>query len=53
MELTYQGQLTPWLQLQPDAQFVFDPGGGILDPNNSIHVLRDEIVAGVRTNVTF
>ena len=32
VELTYQAQLTPWLQLQPDAQLVLNPGGGIVNP---------------------
>ena len=53
IELTYQAQLTPWLQLQPDAQFILNPSGGILDPENSAQTLRDEVVVGVRTNVTF
>ena len=29
IELTYQAQVTPWLQIQPDAQFVINPGGGV------------------------
>ena len=53
IELTYQAQLTPWLQLQPDAQFVLNPGGGIDNPGNPSQPLRDEVVVGVRTTVTF
>lgn len=29
IEVTYQYAVTPWWQLQPDFQFVFNPGGGI------------------------
>lgn len=53
VELTYQAQVTPWLQVQPDLQFVLNPGGGILNPDNPAERLKDAIVAGVRANVTF
>jgi porin len=54
MEATYQYQLTPWCQLQPDFQFVFNPGGGIPDPNfSSGERVKDEVVMGLRTNITF
>jgi porin len=45
IELTYQAQATPWLSVQPDIQYVINPGAGIQ--------LRNELVAGVRANVTF
>ena len=32
VELTYQYQVTPWLQVQPDLQYVFNPGGGVAEP---------------------
>ena len=35
VEATYQYQLTPWCQIQPDFQYVFNPGGGIANPNCS------------------
>jgi porin len=53
IELTYQAQATPWLILQPDMQFIVNPGGGIPDPNDPTHNLRDEFVAGIRAIVTF
>ncbi len=53
VELTYQAQLTPWLILQPDLQYVFTPGGGLPDPADSTHSLRNEFVAGARALVTF
>jgi porin len=55
IELTYQYQVTSWLQLQPDAQYVFNPGAGISDPNNpaSTKKIGNEAVFGVRTNIAF
>jgi porin len=52
VELTYQYELTPWCQLQPDFQYVFDPGAGILNPNTG-HRIKNEVVLGVRINVQF
>lgn len=53
LEVTYQAQVTPWLQVQPDFQFIHRPGGGIPDPNNPNRRLQDEAVLGVRTTITF
>ena len=53
LELTYQYQVTPWLQLQPDIQYVFNPGGGILNPNDPATTVRNELVLGLRTNILF
>ena len=53
VELTYQAQLAPWWLLQPDLQYVFNPGGGIPNPNNPSHVIGNELVLGLRTTVTF
>ncbi len=57
IELTYQAQIAPWWQVQPDAQYVFTPGAGIPDPANadgaSTPRLANEAVLGVRTNITF
>lgn len=33
MELTYILQATPWLQIQPDAQWIVHPGGSSDIPN--------------------
>lgn len=45
IELTYQINLTPWLGVQPDVQWIRHPGGsGALD---------DALVVGLRTRVTF
>jgi porin len=48
VEATYQYQLTPWCQLQPDFQYVLNPGGGIPKPNSPGHRLKNEAVLGLR-----
>jgi porin len=53
LELTYQYQIAPWWQVQPDAQYVFLPGGGIPDPNRAGKRIGNEAILGLRTNVTF
>ena len=45
LELDYQYNPTPWLSIQPDAQYILDPGG---------NTHRDDIlVLGLRTIVRF
>jgi porin len=54
VEATYQYQLTPWCQLQPDFQYVFNPGGGIPpNPNSPGQHIKDEVVIGLRMNLLF
>jgi porin len=53
VELTYQYQVTPWLQLQPDVQYVFNPGAGVADPNNPPQRIKNELVLGLRANISF
>ncbi len=53
LELTYQAQLTPWLQLQPDLQYVINPGAGVLNPDDNSRRLQNEIIAGIRAITTF
>jgi porin len=52
LEVTYQYAVTPWLQLQPDIQYVIRPGGGIPNPNGTGRI-KDELVLGARTNILF
>ena len=35
IEATYQYQFRPWCQIQPDLQYVFNPGGGIANPDDT------------------
>jgi porin len=53
VEATYQYQLTPWCQIQPDFQYVFNPGGGIPNPDSPGQRVKDEAVLGVRLNILF
>ena len=53
IELTYQCQIAPWWQVQPDVQYVFAPGGGIENPLNPPQRIGNEAVLGLRTVVTF
>ncbi len=53
VEATYQYQATPWWQIQPDIQYVWDPGAGIADPGAPAQRVANELVLGVRTNITF
>jgi porin len=53
VEMTYQMQLTPWWAVQPDFQYVFSPGGGILNPNQPVKLQGNAAVLGVRTMITF
>ncbi len=53
IELTYQYQVHPWWQIQPDVQYVFRPGGGVQNPLDPSQRVRNELVLGLRTNVLF
>ena len=53
LEATYQYQVTGWWQLQPDIQYFFNPSGGIADPNDPTRKIGNEVVIGLRTNITF
>ncbi|MGH7059386.1 MAG: carbohydrate porin, partial [Stellaceae bacterium] len=53
LELTYQYQLIPSIRLQPDLQYVFNPGGGVANPNIPNQSVKNELVLGFRVNITF
>ena len=53
IEATYQYQVAPWWQLQPDIQYVFNPGAGVANPNAPTQRVGDELVLGLRTNILF
>ena len=52
-EASYQYQATAWMQLQPDLQYVHNPGGGILDPQNPNRKASDALIGGLRALITF
>jgi porin len=51
-EATYLYQATTWLSLQPDAQYVVNPGAGIPTPESQTP-LKNAFVLGVRAAVLF
>ncbi len=52
LEATYQYQVAPWLVLQPDAQYVVNPGADI--PSSlSTRPLKNDFIAGMRATITF
>ncbi len=53
VEVTYQFQIAPWWQVQPDFQYIWTPGGGVLNPSNLTKRIGNEAVFGLRTNITF
>ncbi len=53
IEVTYQYQVAPWWQLQPDFQYVINPGGGIQNPQHTTQPIGDEAIVGLRTTLTF
>ena len=52
IEATYQYQVAPWWQLQPDFQYVINPGAGEIDPGTNGKV-GNEAIIGIRTNILF
>lgn len=52
VELTYQYQVAPWWLLQGDIQYTIDAGAG-QNPVDPAQRLRDTVVIGVRTTITF
>ncbi len=52
VEATYRARLTPWLKLQPDLQYVVNPGARIPTAQSAVP-LRNALVLGVRVTVDF
>jgi porin len=52
VEATYRARLTPWLKVQPDVQYVINPGAGI-PTGQSPGPLPNALVFGVRVTVDF
>lgn len=54
VELTYQAQIVAGWTIQPDFQYIFHPGGGVIDPlNRFVGRIPDAAVFGVRTQISF
>ena len=52
VEATYRAQLAPWLQLQPDVQFVINPGAGIPTALSAVP-LKNDLIFGARITISF
>lgn len=44
LELTYKVQVTPFFSIQPDLQYIFDPGGASSNANALVGTLRFELL---------
>jgi porin len=53
LEATYQLQVLPSWQVQPDVQYFINPGLGIANPNDPTQRIKNELVLGLRTNINF
>jgi porin len=53
LELTYQIQLMPGWQVQPDLQYIINPGGGIPNPLLPPNRIKNALIGGVRTTINF
>jgi porin len=53
VEVTYRWQVARWLAVQPDFQYVFNPGAGAGNPDDPTHRIGDEAIIGVRTRIAF
>ena len=51
IEMMYQPQLAPWLTVQPDLQYIVNPGGGVLNPDGTLR--KNAWVIGVRSTINF
>jgi porin len=52
-ELSYQAQVTGWWVIQPDLQYVMQPGGNVPDPTRPGKKLRDSQLFAVRSVISF
>ncbi|MBV8122444.1 MAG: carbohydrate porin, partial [Alphaproteobacteria bacterium] len=52
IEATYRARLTPWFKVQPDLQYVINPGAGI-PTSKSPTPLKNALVAGMRVTINF
>lgn len=54
VEVTYQAQIVPGWTVQPDFQYIFRPGGGIVNPRSAVMALeKDAAVVGLRTAIRY
>lgn len=53
IEVAWQIQATPWWELKPDFQYIFNPGGGLNLEEGYHKRIQNEAVFGLRSTVNF
>jgi porin len=53
LELNYTAQIAPWWYVQPDLQYIIRPGGNVLHPDDPTRKVRDALLIGARTTISF
>lgn len=53
IEATYQFTVAPGWTIQPDIQYVFNPGGGTSDPHRPGQRIKSGAVFGLRSTLTY
>jgi porin len=53
VELTYAAQVAPWWTVQPDLQYIINPGAGIPNQNDPTRTIRNALLLGLVTMITF
>lgn len=51
-ELAYTAQITPWLILQPDLQYIVHPGGNVPNADDSSKAVKDAFITALRFTIT-
>ncbi|WP_244474182.1 carbohydrate porin [Methylobacterium sp. Leaf87] len=52
-ELSYQAQIRPGWTVQPDLQYIFNPGGGLADPERPNTRIKGGFVFGMRSTLVY
>jgi porin len=54
VEVTYQAQIVPGWTVQPDFQYIWRPGGNVLNPRAPVpEVTKDATIVGLRTTIRY
>ncbi|MBV9075984.1 MAG: carbohydrate porin, partial [Methylobacteriaceae bacterium] len=54
LEVTYQAEIVPGWTVQPDFQYIFNPGGGIANPRDPLgRRIGDAAIFGARTTIRY
>ena len=53
IEATYYYQIAPWFSIQPDVQYVINPGASLDQTDRAAKALSDTLTFGVRSRIDF